>query len=217
MKTIWIIGAGKFGLMAVERLEKLNPDCHLVIVDPIEEQLVKAKGSNRSLEHSDGVLYLTGNLHHQKNSDWIIPALPVHLFAEWIISRLKPDGLERIRIPKSAMGYFPNFFEGKNGDVYVSHADFMCPDDCPEPGNICYFTGKKRNRNMFELLSEIKLSGFCPIVVRSHQLAHGVGGYKPEQLLGALEQVGKTNMNMLLCTACRCHGVITGVKPVHFS
>lgn len=74
------------------------------------------------------------------------------------------------------MKYLPNFIEGKNGDIYVSHADFICPDDCPEPDDFCFFTGQERKRNMHDLLKEIDLPGFRPIVVRSHQLAHGVGG-----------------------------------------
>jgi hypothetical protein len=212
MKEIWIIGIGKFGLMAVNRLERVYPNYRFILVDTEKEKLIKAKGLNRSLEHADGVSYLLNNLHPEKGPDWIIPALPVHLLAEWIIARLKADGLERIRIPIPAMKYLPNFIEGKNGDLYVSHADFICPDDCPEPGNVCYVTGQKRTRNMFDLLQAINLPGFRSIVVRSHQLAPGVGGYRPEKLFQVLQQVSELHTAILLSTACRCHGVITGVK-----
>jgi hypothetical protein len=113
------------------------------------------------------------------------------------------------------MKYLPNFLEGKNGDVYVSHADFICPDACPEPNEFCFFTGQERKRDMYDLLEEIDVCGFHPVVVRSHQLAPGVGGYKPEHLLQALQQVTITRTGILLCKACRCHGVITGVIPRH--
>jgi hypothetical protein len=215
MKVIWIIGFGKFGSMAVDRLEKVYPDCKFVLVDPLNERLIMAKGPNRTLQQTEGVSYLYHNLHPEKGPDWIIPALPVHLFAQWIIAKLKSINLERIRIPIPAMKYLPNFIEGKNGDVYVSHAEFICPDDCPEPDEFCFVTGQKRKRNMYDLLKEIDVRGFHPVVVRSHQLAPGVGGYKPEHLLQALQQVTITRTGILLCTACRCHGVITGVISRH--
>ena len=211
MKVLWIIGIGTFGLLAADRLEKVYPHHNLVLVDTVKKHLIRAKGLNRSLKNTDGVSYLLSNLHPGKGPDWIIPALPVHLLAEWTIARLKPEGFERIRIPGEAMKCLPNLIEGKNGDVYVSHADFICPDDCPEPGNVCYVTGQKRKRNMFDLLNEIKLPGFHPIVVRSHQLAPGVGGYRPEKLFQVLQQISETKTAILLITACRCHGVITGV------
>jgi hypothetical protein len=215
MKEIWIIGFGKFGSTALDRLEKIYCKCHFVLVDPVNARLIKAKGPNRTLECGDGVSYLLNNLHPEKGPDWIIPALPVHLLAQWIIAKLKSISLERIRIPIPAMKYLPNFIEGRNGDVYVSHADFICPDDCPEPDDFCFFTGQERKQNMHDLLKEIDLPGFRPIVVRSHQLAYGVGGYKPEQLLQALQQVSITRSGILLSTACRCHGVITGLKSMH--
>jgi hypothetical protein len=212
MKVIWIIGFGKFGSMAVDRLERIYCNCHFVLVDPVNARLIKARGPNRTLECADGVSYLLNNLYSEKGPDWIIPALPVHLFAQWIIAKLKSISLERIQTPIPAMKYLPNFIEGKNGDVYVSHADFICPDDCPEPPETCYVTGQKRKRNMYDLLNEIEVAEFLPIVVRSYQIAPGVGGYRPEQLLQALQQVSMTTTGVLLCTACRCHGVITGLK-----
>jgi hypothetical protein len=217
MKVIWIIGIGKFGSMAVDRLERIYPNCHFVLVDPVKEHLIYASGPNRSLKQTEGVSFLLHNLYPEKGPDWIIPALPVHLLAQWIIARLKPYGLKRIRIPEATMKYLPNFLEGKNGDVYVSHADFICPDDCPEPNEFCFFTGQERKRDMYDLLKEIDVCGFHPVVVRSHQLAPGVGGYKPEHLLQALQQVTITRTGILLCTACRCHGVITGVIPRHLN
>ncbi len=212
MKTIWIIGIGKFGSLAADRLDGIYRNCRFVLVDPAEENLIKAEGPDRSLEQADGVSFLLRNLYPGKGPDWIIPALPVHLLAQWVIAKRKPDGIERIQIPKAAISKLPNCFEGQNGDVYVSHADFICPDDCPEPENVCSVTGKKRKKNMFDLLNELKVPGFRPIVVRSYQLAPGVGGYRPEQLFSALQKVSKTRTTMLLSTACRCHGVITCVK-----
>jgi hypothetical protein len=74
-----------------------------------------ARGQNRSLKQKEGVSFLVHNLYPEKGPDWIIPALPVHLLAQWIIAKLKPYGLKRFRIPEATMKYLPNFLEGKNG------------------------------------------------------------------------------------------------------
>jgi hypothetical protein len=46
------------------------------------------------------------------------------------------------------------------------------------------------------------------MVVRSHQLAPGVGGYQPEALRRSLDAVSKARTAILYATACLCHGVI---------
>ena len=103
MKTIWIIGIGKFGSLAADRLEGIYRNCRFVLVDPAEEHLLKAEGPNRSLKQADGVSFLLRNLYPGKGPDWIIPALPVHLLAQWVIAKRKPHGIERIQIPKAAI------------------------------------------------------------------------------------------------------------------
>ena len=51
---------------------------------------MQAAGPNRSLEQADGVAFLERNLHTDQEPDWIIPALPIHLAAEWCLVRQKP-------------------------------------------------------------------------------------------------------------------------------
>ncbi len=91
MEKIWIIGMGRFGLRAVQELSENRKDGHFVLVDPIQEHLVKGKGPNRVLEQTDGVDFLKRNLHKENGPDWIIPALPVHLAAKWCLMRLGPE------------------------------------------------------------------------------------------------------------------------------
>jgi hypothetical protein len=214
MLTFWIVGVGKFGAMAADRLGRMHRNSHMVLIDPVNEHLIKAKGINRSLEEADGVTFLLHHLHPGKGPDWIVPALPIHLLAQWVIAELKADGCDRIKIPEPIIEGLPNCIVGKSGDLYVSLADFICPDDCPEPRDVCHLTGQKREKNMYDLLSETGFPGFHTIVVRSRQLACGVGGYRPESLFHALKQVSESRNNTLLCTACRCHGVMTGVKSI---
>ena len=106
----------------------------------------------------------------------------------------------------------PNPLRGPDGNLYVSHADFTCPDDCAEPEDVCTVTQTTRERNMFEILGDIKVPPFQPLVIRSYQLGPGIGGYRPEQLFDLLSEVEQAKGHLAVCTACRCHGVVTGLK-----
>jgi hypothetical protein len=65
---------------------------------------------------------------------------------------------------------------------------------------------------LHEFLKSIRLKNFKSIVIHSHQLAPGVGGYKPADLFDALNQIKATHAPVLLCTACSCHGVVDAFK-----
>ena len=49
--------------------------------------------------------------------------------------------------------------------------------------------------------------GRTTAVLRSHQLAPGVGGYRAAELLGLRDRLAAQGGDWLLATACRCHGV----------
>ena len=214
MNKIWIIGLGQFGLHAVRYLTKKNKDIEFVLVDPDETNLLQAEGPNRSLELADGTYFIAKNLHTSAIPDWIIPALPVHLAAEWCLTRLKAKGLRRILLPAQIRPLLPNSMEGPLGDIYVSHADFQCPGNCSESDNICTATRKSRKRSMFKILADVRMPEFQSLVIRSHQLGPGIGGYRPGMLFELLERVKQARGNILISTACRCHGVITATTQM---
>ena len=62
MKKIWIIGAGRFGCMAADRLTGKIKDPDLVLVDLKAEKLHEAEGPGRTLIEADGAAYLAENL-----------------------------------------------------------------------------------------------------------------------------------------------------------
>jgi hypothetical protein len=214
MEKIWIIGLGRFGLHAVRYLSKKNKHLQLVLVDSVEENLHQAQGPNRTLELDEGVAYLARNLKSSAGTDWIVPALPVHLAAEWCLTKLKNDGYCRSELQAEVKELLPNPMEGPTGDVYVSHADFKCPGDCVESRNICTVTQKTRKRNMFEVLADVKLPDCQSLVIRSHQLGPGIGGYRPQSLFDLLKRVKQAGRNFFISTACRCHGVVTGIHQI---
>jgi hypothetical protein len=209
MKEIWIIGAGFFGSLALDRLD--NGKYKFVIIDADPDNIEKLKGRNRTVICEEGVEFLEKNLRENNKPDWIIPALPVHLAAEWCLLKLGPEKIFRIGMPDKIEDRVPNPSRGSLSEIYVSHATFICPDNCPEPKDICTHTGKKRKNSLYEILEKLKIPDRKSLVVRSLQLGNGVGGYRPEQLFDLLEQVKKSTKKLLISTACRCHGVISSV------
>ena len=214
MNHIWIIGAGKFGLKAVDALIQHFPEVRLTLVD---EKLDKLESTDLSGVHElvldDGIGFLFEQLNRSELPDWIVPAIPVHVAYEWVVRSLKNSyPLKQIKVPNTVVELLPNPIYGSNGSVYTSNADFMCPDDCMEPEGICTCTGKPRPRILHEFLSEINFCQFRSIVVQSLQLAPGVGGYAPSALFETLSQIRSSESPVLLCTACKCHGVMNAFE-----
>jgi hypothetical protein len=214
MERIWILGGGRFGRLAAERLSRRKRPPELVIVDPDAERLAGLEGPGRECRTADGVEFVAARLAADAAPDWVVPALPLHLAAEWLRLRLGPDRLRRHPLSAEWINALPNPFVGESGDVYVSFADFLCPDDCPEPAGFCTATGKPREANLYDRLAELNRPDFPVHVLRSHQLAPGVGGLRPNELLGLLRRTSETPGLQAAATACRCHGVITALERV---
>jgi hypothetical protein len=68
---------------------------------------------------------------------------------------------------------------------------------------------------LHEYLKSIRVKNFESIVIRSQQLAPGVGGYPPAALFDALDQIRDMQSPVLLSTACSCHGVMNAFKSIH--
>ena len=212
MEEIWIIGVGRFGQIAFHRLSEGDRERHFVLVDPVADNLRRCKSALARLEISDGIEFLEKNLTRGRKPDWIIPALPVHLAAEWFLLHMGPSKLKRLPLPSELDGMVPNPIRGSEGNLYVSHADFKCPADCDEPRDICSITRKTRHQNMYDLLLNLSIKPFNSLNMRSYQLGPGIGGYRAEQLLEIKATVEQATGPVLLSTACRCHGVITGLE-----
>ncbi len=212
-EEIWIIGAGHFGQRAYSRLCK-NEKFRFKIIDPDTESLRHTEAPDNILIQAEGIQWMLENLTQNNKPEWIIPALPIHLAAQWI--NLKRGGkISQTEVPLSVDPIVPNPLRGVSIDLYVSHATFKCPDNCPEPEKICTHTKLPRKPNMYDILGSVSLNDYETIVLQSFQLGPGIGGYHSEQLFNALDRVNNTSKNnLLICTACRCHGVISAFKKV---
>lgn len=217
LRRIWVIGGGKFGGLAVSRILRRFPGARITVVDsaPPDNTL-----SSVTQIVADGVNWLNQMLTLDAPVDVIVPAIPVHLAARWITLRLGEtfdvhpvllDGAEY----EAWLSRLPHPILGLPGQVFVSHADFICPDNCPEPADQCTVTKKPRPANLFDLLYQLAPAGICPVVLRSRQLLAGVGGFFPEDMVEALETVRQhADHPIMMATACRCHGVIDVIRLV---
>jgi hypothetical protein len=202
--SYWIIGGGRFGRLACERLQIARPEAKFVVVDHREINVFS--GIERVT--ADAVGFLTTNMQPD-SATWIVPAIPIHLAYEWFVARLRHEcHLQPRAVPMGLVPLLPNACVGPNGQVYLSNADFRCPDDCPEPSDVCLQTGKPRPRIMHTFLANLAYGEYQSFVIRSHQLAPGVGGYQAATLFEGLERLQRQTGRFLFSTACKCHAVM---------
>jgi hypothetical protein len=204
-----IIGAGHFGSRAVKTLNKKYPDAALTVVDEDKGALNLLDGLLVERVCAEGASYLEARLDQENGPDWIIPAVPIHLAFEWVRRKLgRSRRVDVFPVPSELEDMLPNPKRGSEGQLFVSYADFRCPEHCTEPYDLCTWTGKPRKGLLYKTIQEIVFKDYRSIVVRSHQLAPGVGGYQPEALRKSLDAVSKANTPILYATACLCHGVV---------
>jgi len=211
MESFWILGAGHFGSLAAKRILQGERDCNLVLVDWHAKQLDKLKDKPLKVRKQEAIEFLS--TCHGKGHEWIVPAIPEHVAFSWLCRQLRKDGtVTPLAVPSFFDEQIPNPVRTEEGVLYTSFATFRCPDDCEEPAEMCSVTREGRKANLFELISKIEVPGYQTLVVRSHQLAPGVGGYQLSTLWRLLEAARSSDKNILVATACRCHGVINGLR-----
>jgi hypothetical protein len=212
METFWIIGAGRFGTLAYQRLRQADAQRRFILVDRSEKRLPQSNGPLLSTVCADGIAFLAQHLDQNHLPDWIIPTLPIHLAAEWLQRHFGIAAMQRVDLPDGLDAQLPHSQQGASGDLYTSYAGFRCPDNCHEPDDICMVTHKQRDVNMYRRLAELKIGAFSSLVIRSHQLASGVGGYRPAQLRQLAANAKQDPGHLLVSTACRCHAVVSAFR-----
>jgi hypothetical protein len=206
-----IIGCGHFGSRAIETLLRKDHRAAIIVVDKDEKALEKVSSFHVERIAGDGISFLNQSLKKGRDT-YIIPAVPFHLAFGFILSHLKPLGGKRRKTP--FIPGLPNSMMGKKGDLYTSLANFLCPEDCPEPAQYCTITKERREKPLFKILGDLR-GPFKSKVIRSIQLGSGVGGYPSKDLLKVLEEIKKgrdSDRLILISTACRCHGVTSALS-----
>ncbi len=207
MQHIWIIGAGKYGKKAVYAMKKRFPESIIKVVDESPVACNSIAQPNIETVCMDGVSFLFKNLDRSRYPVWVIPVIPVHLAFEWIRLKLSLS-VEPAEIPVSVQESLPNVFPGKHGEIFISNASFLCPENCPEPEDICTYTKLPKKEPLYKLIESLSCMNHLNIVICSHQLAPGIGGITPQSLFNALDEIRNSKYPILLSTACGCHGVL---------
>ena len=213
MKDIWIIGAGRFGKKAVSAMKKRCPESAITVVDHCPKACEAIAEKGLTTVCMDGVSYLNHCLTDACKPDWVIPVIPVHLVYEWIRLRLLPDiSLVPVDIPEAIRRSLPNVLPGKPGEIFVSYASFVCPENCSEPRDLCTHTRMPRKQSLYQAIGALSCNGFLNHVLQTEQLAPGIGGITPGALFNTLAAVQQFHESILLSTACRCHGVVQAFR-----
>lgn len=210
-ELIWILGGGQFGWHAVSMLQKNSPGASIILV---EKERIAEPPKHVTCVLEDGVTWLTRNLTADAKVSKIVPAIPLHLAAEWLKHVFADNGIscQPADIPDELLDHFPHPFRQSPSQAVLSHADFICPSHCREPEEICTHTGKKRPQSLYELIENMEYPPFTSLVVRSRQFAPGVGGFFPEDLWNVYQHSKSIpNTPLLIGTACKCHGIIDGL------
>ena len=182
---------------------------NIIVVDHHYKPLKKITAVGGHAIEMDSISFLTSSKNKIHPDDWIVPAVPIHVAFEWVLHELKSTSDCRIiPVPEELEARLPNPIRGADGQLYVSNADFICPDDCPEPDDLCTVTGEPRPLVLCDTLSNLRLPGYHSTCILSSQLAPGVGGYQWQTLLRALEDIKTRPGKILVSTACKCHGVL---------
>jgi hypothetical protein len=214
MANYLILGAGKFGCLALERLARQDAAASFLVVDRALAALAAgaAEGPGRQHVQAEAITFLVQHLRADGRWDWIIPMVPVHVAYHWLMAGpLAGSDWQPAMVPEALAGLTPEARRGPNGELYLSRAQHLCPDDCAE-SEVCPVTGESRDLALHQELASLHLAGYEIRVIPSQQLAPGVGGYPPGRLLDLARDMAALRGKVLIATACRCHGVIHGLR-----
>ncbi len=200
-----IVGHGRFGIIAVERLRDAFPNRHMIIVDQDSKKLSGQPVPDATMVIGDATSFLL-DCRELEPEDVVVPMVPFHLAALYVMAK-SPD-VHEIRIPEALLALVPNPLQTSSSTLLASRADFLCPDDCPE-GECCTVTGLPAEP-LHVMLARLTIPGFTVMVQQSHQILPGVGGYT----IGDLQRLSAqlTRGLYILATSCKCHSVLTAMR-----
>jgi hypothetical protein len=213
MASYLILGTGKFGRLALTRLARQEAAASFVGVDrdPAALAVTLDGVPDWTRVQAEAIAFLVRHLGGDGRWDWIIPMVPRHVAFHWLLAGpLAGSAWQPEAVTAALAGLIPGARRGPQGELYLSRAQHLCPDDCAEP-EVCPVTGESRDLPLYQKLASVHLTGYEIRVIPSQQLAPGVGGYPPWRLLDLAREMGALKGNVLIATACRCHGVIHGL------
>ncbi len=203
-----IVGCGKFGQLALDRLRKIRPSNKITAIDIDPRKVAEAHQIGyieTVLQDSLSYLVEKRELLCHSNS-WIIPTVPFHLLARIALGIF--CGCRLAPLPGFLGSLLPNAFKLDNSTICCSYADFVCPDDCEE-GTACTVTGEER-KPLYMVLKELEVPGSRVLILISRQLCPGIGGYQARDFFNCIDAIEAGTS--IIGTSCRCHAILTAVE-----
>jgi hypothetical protein len=211
LNHVFVVGFGKFGQLAIAKIQKRWPRAGIWIIDQDPANLARGRVFPAIKVLAEGEKFLWEFQDRLRPKDWIIPAVPFHLAGNWlkrVLGREQPA--RKVKPPKRLGAGLPFSLYLKN-DLFISLADFECPENCPSPRGFCFRTREKRPHRLWEILASRTPAEGSLHIIQSRQLAPGLGGYRFEDLLKLNELARRSAPPVYLATACPCHGVVSGL------
>jgi hypothetical protein len=197
-----IAGYGKFGRLAAARITQAFPGSAIIVVEQDPDKMPPDSLDGITAYKDDAVSFML-NSKLLEPSDWIVPMVPFHLAAAYLLQ--KSSKLKLVPFSSEISSLVPNPYPSGPSDLCCSVADFLCPEDCPE-GICCTVTGQPRTP-LYETLERLQIPEFKVLVLHSSQILPGVGGYNFNDLLKLDDQI--TSGRHIIATSCKCHAVMT--------
>ena len=146
MTQVFIVGFGKFGKKALTQVVRRWEKARVCIIDSRPEALTAlGPGSLPGIRIlADGPQFLSDYQEWIKDEDWVIPALPVHLAWKWLDLNLETRRRPKAVLPPRSLGFGLPYSRTDRKGLYLSYADFICPENCPAPIRSCFITKKKK-------------------------------------------------------------------------
>jgi hypothetical protein len=205
MMSYIVLGYGKFGRLAVERLHAAFPSISITVVERSPAQVAGCSPAGAAVVREDATAFLlTSELATPEAI--IIPMVPFHLAASYIMARA--SGCRESPLPANLMEMVPNPLRLDEATLCCSKADFLCPDDCPE-GDACTVTGLPRTP-LYCDLEALRIPEITVLIQRSAQILPGIGGYQFKDLQSMALRI--PSGKYIVGTSCKCHAIMTGLE-----
>ena len=120
MARYLILGAGKFGRLALERLSQDDAAATFQIVDRTPQALQAIRGLSPArveLVEAEAAAFLTAGLQDSSPWDWLIPAVPEHVVFSWLRQGpLAGPDWQTVPVPPELTKLTPVAWRGQEGE-----------------------------------------------------------------------------------------------------
>ena len=228
-KFVLIAGGGYFGTIAA-KFFRGRKDVKVLLTDinascPASEYIDFRAASLDELDFSKGTNMLVADavevfvdlLGRGMVPELVVPAIPGHFAGKALKRYLERNGftvrpsknlLEHVRrkLPENLAIHM----DENDAVIVCSYMPFdkRCKVPCSQP-RICPVTKRRKERAMYDLLSDAASGAGVNRILRSSLVTENVGAFEGEKLLEAIDEcVKRGSCTVAIGTACRCHGIV---------